>query len=93
MAIAFLMYSRVLQNFMKEKVEHWMDCVNKTSKAAVKAPPVAYSTMIKAAVKAPPVAYSTMINSLQCEWEFVQCEGPDCAETFLLLQHVITEQF
>eukprot|EP00731_Ephydatia_muelleri_P030440 Em0021g963a len=38
MAIAFLMYSRVLQNFMKEKVEHWMDCVNKASKAAVKAP-------------------------------------------------------
>ena len=57
---------------------HWVVVVGKVSKAAVKAPQVAFSTMIK---------------SLQCEWEFVQRVVSDCADSFLPLQHVITTQF
>ena len=57
---------------------HWVVVVGKVSKAAVKAPQVAFSTMIK---------------SLQCEWEFIQRVVSDCADSFLPLQHVITTQF
>ncbi|KAL5467466.1 hypothetical protein EMCRGX_G031692 [Ephydatia muelleri] len=63
---------------MKQKVEYWTECVTKVSKAAVRAPQAAFSTMTK---------------SLQCEWEFVQRVVPDCAETFIPLQHAISDQF
>ncbi|KAL5479542.1 hypothetical protein EMCRGX_G023072 [Ephydatia muelleri] len=66
------------RNFMKQKVEYWTECVTKVSKAAVRAPQAAFSTMTK---------------SLQCEWEFVQRVVPDCAETFIQLQHAISDQF
>ena len=66
------------RNFMKQKVEYWTECVTKESKAAVRAPQAAFSTMTK---------------SLQCEWEFVQRVVPDCAETFIPLQHAISDQF
>ena len=83
------------KNFMKQKVEYWMECVTKVSKAAVRAPQVASSTMTKAAVRAPQVAFSTITKSLQCDhkWEFVQRVVPDCAETFIPLQHAFAEQF
>ena len=39
------------------------------------------------------MAFSTITKSLQCEWEFVQRVVPDCAETFVPLQHAFAEQF
>ncbi|KAL5505424.1 hypothetical protein EMCRGX_G006855 [Ephydatia muelleri] len=66
------------RNFMKQKVEYWTECVTKVSKAAVRALQAAFSTMTK---------------SLQCECEFVQRVVPDCAETFIPLQHAISDQF
>ena len=66
------------RNFMKQKIEYWTECVTKVSKAAVRAPQAAFSTMTK---------------SLQCEWEFVQRVVPDCAETFIPLQRAISDQF
>ena len=43
--------------FVREKVDVWVDCVDKLSQAAIKAPQAAFASLTK---------------SLQCEWDFLQ---------------------
>ena len=53
--------------FVREKVDVWVDCVDKLSQAAIKAPQAAFASLTK---------------SLQCEWDFLQRVVPDCADAF-----------
>ena len=64
--------------FVREKVDVWVDCVDKLSQAAVKAPQAAFASLTK---------------SLQCEWDFLQRVVPDCADAFKPLNDKIKKQF
>ena len=64
--------------FAREKVDVWVDCVDKLSQAAVKAPQAAFPFLTK---------------SLQCEWDFLQRVVPDCADAFTPLNKKIKKQF
>ena len=64
--------------FVREKVDVWVDCVDKLSKAAIKAPQAAFASLTK---------------SLQCEWDFLQRVVPDCADAFTPLNEKIKKQF
>ena len=64
--------------FVREKIDVWIDCADKLSQAAVKAPQAAFASLRK---------------SLQCEWDFLQRVVPDCADAFKPLNEKIKKQF
>ena len=64
--------------FVREKADAWVDCVDKLSQPAV---------------KAPQAAFASLTNSLQCEWDFLQRVVPDCADAFTPLSKKIMKQF
>ena len=64
--------------FVREKVDVWVDCVDKLSQAAVKTPQAAFASLTK---------------SLQCEWDFLQRVVPDFTDAFTPLNKKIKKQF
>ncbi|KAI5747329.1 hypothetical protein M8J77_013571 [Diaphorina citri] len=62
------------KNYVKEKVNQWIDCVKKLSEAAKKSPQAAFSVVTK---------------SLQCEWAFLQRVVNHCQDEYIPLREII----
>ena len=64
--------------FVQDKVCHWIADVKCLSKIAE---------------KQPQAAFAVLVRSLQCEWQFLQCVIPNCANHFVPLDDVLTSTF
>ena len=60
--------------FVREKVDVWVDCVDKLSQLLSRHPQAAFASLTK---------------SLQCEWDFLQRVVPNCADAFTPLNKKI----
>ena len=47
----------------------------------------------KIAEKQPQAAFAALVKSLQCEWQFLQRDIPNCANNFAPLDDVLTSTF
>ena len=64
--------------FINQKVQSWVQCIEKLSKAAESQPQAAYAALSK---------------SLQFEWTYLQWVLPDCANHVSPLRDIINESF
>ena len=74
----FIGSKELTKQFIADKIDAWLVCVDKQAWAAEKQPQAVYAAMAK---------------SLQFEWSFVQRIIPNCESSFALLQDKINTTF